>query len=320
MVACSGLALPAQAQRPNGNRPPEFASTEVSPERKVTFRIHAPKAEGVRLGSSDLPGVGSAAEMKKGDNGVWETTVGPVPAGAYRYNFQVDGAGRHRPAQPRDQRVERQHLEPGPRPGLGDLRPEGRAPRRGREGPLSLVDAEEVPPHARLHAAGLREGPGRVPGLLPAARGGRLRRFVDLGRPRRRDPRQPDRGGQGEADDRGHARRAHGPVPLRRGRRQLVPEADGRVRRGLLQRRPPLRREELPREGRPVQPGDRRPLDGRRPDAERRVRQAARLRLHRRLQLGRLRHRRGLRRRRRPTPSGKTRTRRRWTTPTSRTA
>ena len=91
MIACSGLALPARAQRPNGNRPPEFASTEVSPERKVTFRVHAPKAEGVRLGSSDLPGVGMAAEMKKGDNGVWEATVGPVPAGAYRYNFQVDG-------------------------------------------------------------------------------------------------------------------------------------------------------------------------------------------------------------------------------------
>src|SRR6185312_16062722 len=91
MIACSGLALPARAQGPNGNRPPAFASTEVSPERKVKFRVHAPKAEGVRLGSSDLPGVGSAAEMKKGDNGVWETTVGPVPAGAYRYKFQVDG-------------------------------------------------------------------------------------------------------------------------------------------------------------------------------------------------------------------------------------
>jgi enterochelin esterase-like enzyme len=45
----------------------------------------------VRLASSDLPGMGMAAEMKKGDNGVWEATVGPVPAGAYRYNFQVDG-------------------------------------------------------------------------------------------------------------------------------------------------------------------------------------------------------------------------------------
>src|SRR3954465_8901272 len=100
MVACSGLALPARAQGPNANRPPEFASTEVSPERKVTFRVHAPKAEGVRLGSSDLPGVGPAAEMKKRDNGVWETTVGPAPAGAYRYAFQVDGLTVNDPRNP----------------------------------------------------------------------------------------------------------------------------------------------------------------------------------------------------------------------------
>ena len=91
MVVGSGLEGPAHAQEPNRDRPPQFASTEVSNERKITFRIHAPKAQGVRLGSSDLPGMGSAAEMKKGDNGVWEATVGPVPAGAYRYNFQVDG-------------------------------------------------------------------------------------------------------------------------------------------------------------------------------------------------------------------------------------
>ena len=91
MLACSGLAVPARGQEPAPARPPEFVSTEVLPERKVTFRIYAPKAQAVRLGSSDLPGLGAAAEMKKADNGVWETTVGPVPAGAYRYHFQVDG-------------------------------------------------------------------------------------------------------------------------------------------------------------------------------------------------------------------------------------
>jgi enterochelin esterase-like enzyme len=91
MVVSSSFAVPTHAQEPDRNRPPEFVSPEVSAERKITFRVHAPKAQGVRLGSSDLPGVGAAAEMKKSDNGVWETTVGPVPAGAYRYNFQVDG-------------------------------------------------------------------------------------------------------------------------------------------------------------------------------------------------------------------------------------
>ncbi|MHB1557121.1 MAG: alpha/beta hydrolase-fold protein [Isosphaeraceae bacterium] len=104
MVACSGLAAPAVAlaQGPGGRpRPPEFNSTEVSPERKATFRIFAPKAQAVRLGSPDLPGVGMSAEMKKAENGVWETTVGPVPAGAYRYSFQVDGVTVVDPRNPR---------------------------------------------------------------------------------------------------------------------------------------------------------------------------------------------------------------------------
>jgi len=91
LAAFFGTAVPGFAQGPNQNRPPEFASNEVSADRKVTFRIHAPKAEAVRLASSDLPGMGPGPAMKKAENGVWETTVGPVPAGAYRYNFNVDG-------------------------------------------------------------------------------------------------------------------------------------------------------------------------------------------------------------------------------------
>jgi enterochelin esterase family protein len=38
-----------------------------------------------------MPGVGRGVEMKMSDNGVWEATVGPIPPGAYRYNFSVDG-------------------------------------------------------------------------------------------------------------------------------------------------------------------------------------------------------------------------------------
>src|SRR6266852_7423974 len=79
------------AQPPNAQRPPEYVSAEVSGEKKITFRIHAPKAEAATLGGSDIPGVGMGVKMKKGDNGVWEATVGPVPAGAYRYHFNVDG-------------------------------------------------------------------------------------------------------------------------------------------------------------------------------------------------------------------------------------
>jgi len=59
-------------------RPPEFISPEVSAEKKITFRIHAPKASAVRLTGSDIPGVTMGVAMKKADNGVWEATVGPT--------------------------------------------------------------------------------------------------------------------------------------------------------------------------------------------------------------------------------------------------
>jgi enterochelin esterase family protein len=97
LIAAFALALairtPAVLAQPGpGPRPPEFDSVEVSGERAVTFRLFAPKATDVRLSSSDLPlGTPAGLEMKKGDNGVWEATTEPVPAGAYRYNFNVDG-------------------------------------------------------------------------------------------------------------------------------------------------------------------------------------------------------------------------------------
>lgn len=70
---------------------PRVVSPQVSEDRKITFRILAPKAETVRLGAGDIQGLGQATALTKGESNVWEITVGPVPAGAYRYNFNVDG-------------------------------------------------------------------------------------------------------------------------------------------------------------------------------------------------------------------------------------
>jgi enterochelin esterase family protein len=81
----------AQARFQQG---PRVVSPEVSAERQITFRILAPKAETVQLSSSgDIPGIGfgQAKGMTKGTNSVWEVTVGPLPPGAYRYSFNVDG-------------------------------------------------------------------------------------------------------------------------------------------------------------------------------------------------------------------------------------
>jgi enterochelin esterase family protein len=92
MVVVSSVST-SQAQ-PRFQQGPRVVSPEVSSERQITFRILAPKAEAVQLASSgDIPGIGfgQSKAMTKGTNGVWEVMVGPLPPGAYRYSFNVDG-------------------------------------------------------------------------------------------------------------------------------------------------------------------------------------------------------------------------------------
>ncbi|MBN1362185.1 MAG: hypothetical protein JW993_16435 [Sedimentisphaerales bacterium] len=92
------LVTPAQAQF--GPRGPRVVSPEVAADRHVTFRILAPNADSVQLSGSDIPDLGRGAEMKKDPNGVWEVTLGPIQAGAYRYNFNVDGVSVIDPRNP----------------------------------------------------------------------------------------------------------------------------------------------------------------------------------------------------------------------------
>jgi enterochelin esterase-like enzyme len=97
IVAISLAAVAAQEPAPGarggrGGPPvPQFASPEVGPERKVTFRIYAPQARAIRLAASDIPDVGQEAQLTRAENGVWELSHGPIAPGSYRYNFNVDG-------------------------------------------------------------------------------------------------------------------------------------------------------------------------------------------------------------------------------------
>lgn len=98
VIAATMLAVlaivPSNRAQQRGQPPPQVVSPETLPDRQVTFRILAPKSEAVQLGSSgDIPGIGfgQAKALTKGTNGVWEVTVGPLPPGAYRYSFNVDG-------------------------------------------------------------------------------------------------------------------------------------------------------------------------------------------------------------------------------------
>ena len=88
----------AEAQVPIRQPTPNdtLKSTEVDAERKVTFRIYAPKASEVSL-SGDF---GQGGKMSKDDKGVWSITVGPLDADYYSYSFNVDGVRTIDPKNP----------------------------------------------------------------------------------------------------------------------------------------------------------------------------------------------------------------------------
>jgi enterochelin esterase family protein len=116
-VVLAALVLPliAIAQPAGFATGPKVVSPEVSPEGVVTFRILAPNAQKVMLLDSDIgimlsgggpgslagsttPAVPAGTTMPKGGPiftknavGIWEASFGPVPPGAYRYAFLVDG-------------------------------------------------------------------------------------------------------------------------------------------------------------------------------------------------------------------------------------
>jgi enterochelin esterase-like enzyme len=83
-------AEPERGRRTGGQRGPRVVSPEVQ-ERRVTFRVLAPKAEEVRLSSSDIPGDQRQRALAKGENDIWELTLNDVPPGTYRYTISVDG-------------------------------------------------------------------------------------------------------------------------------------------------------------------------------------------------------------------------------------
>jgi enterochelin esterase-like enzyme len=90
-VASAQQTRPTTRGAGRGNRGPTVVSPEVK-ERAVTFRILAPNAQQVRLGTPDLPGGQNAPRtFTKGEQNVWSLTLTDVAPGTYRYTFNVDG-------------------------------------------------------------------------------------------------------------------------------------------------------------------------------------------------------------------------------------
>ena len=64
----------------------------IHPDSQVTFKVYAPNAGKVLLEGTDIPNLQmTGTEMTRSENGIWKVTIGPVPPGSYRYNFNVDG-------------------------------------------------------------------------------------------------------------------------------------------------------------------------------------------------------------------------------------
>jgi enterochelin esterase-like enzyme len=109
--AATGIAAQVRGtQPPTGSpaaqQPPQVISPEVLPDRRVVFRLMAPQGENVGIRGTDIPALAGgrggppAPPMIKGDNGVWEITLGPLEPGAYRYTFSVNGVAVIDPRNP----------------------------------------------------------------------------------------------------------------------------------------------------------------------------------------------------------------------------
>jgi enterochelin esterase-like enzyme len=74
-------------------------SPDVHPDRTVTFRVRAPKAQEVTLtGDWSEKSVG---KLTRNEQGVWSITVGPLEPGVAIYNFVIDGVAVADPINPR---------------------------------------------------------------------------------------------------------------------------------------------------------------------------------------------------------------------------
>src|SRR5262245_29126809 len=100
-VPLTRTALAQGRQGGPGTPPPAFVSPEVLADKRVTFRVFAPRADEVRLVGTDIPRNTQGLPMSKAENGVWELSVGPLPPGSYRYNFNVSGVAVIDPRSPR---------------------------------------------------------------------------------------------------------------------------------------------------------------------------------------------------------------------------
>jgi enterochelin esterase family protein len=101
------VAQPVSAQTPLYTSPPppwingeanagQIAPYEVLRDRRITFRLKAPEAQGVKVSVGNAHADLHTYPMTRDDKGIWSTTIGPVDPEIYPYSFQLAGASVNR--------------------------------------------------------------------------------------------------------------------------------------------------------------------------------------------------------------------------------
>jgi enterochelin esterase family protein len=122
LIGLTALAQPPANPAPRRSQGASTQSPQVQADRKVTFRLRAPKAAEVTVNGQWPNG---QATMAKDSNDVWTVTVGPIEPGVWEYSFQVDGVQMIDPGNPaikpmREPRTSILHI-PGQPPLLHDF-------------------------------------------------------------------------------------------------------------------------------------------------------------------------------------------------------
>jgi enterochelin esterase family protein len=103
MTAAFAQAPAPAAAPPPGTPPPQssapaLVTPEVHADRRVTFRVAAPKATEVSLTGDWQSG---AQKMEKGADDFWSISVGPLAPSSYIYSFTIDGVAVPDPVNPK---------------------------------------------------------------------------------------------------------------------------------------------------------------------------------------------------------------------------
>lgn len=129
LLACTVSAQQTPAQPAPGRgaaQGPRVVSPEILPDKRVTFRLLAPKATEVLLnGNWDN---GRNIKMTKDDQGIWSVTVDPLGEQLWGYSFSVDGVKVLDPGDGEYQRDGARYdnllMIPGPASDLWDFKPD----------------------------------------------------------------------------------------------------------------------------------------------------------------------------------------------------